>query len=63
MCWTKWRWCWANVVGDKGGAGGFQRNFTIGYSLRFEAGLNPMQDWAQDAEKGRGASTSRARAI
>ena len=55
MRWTEWRWRCANVVGDKGGVGGCQGSLTVGCSLGLEAGLNPMQDWAQDAERGEGS--------
>ena len=52
MCWTeRWR-RWANIVGDEWSGRGSQCSSPVGCWFRLEAGLDPMQDWAQDAEGG-----------
>ena len=39
---TTWRWCGANVIGDKGSARSCQCGDAIGCSLGLEAGLDPV---------------------
>ena len=47
MSWTKWWRRWANVVGDEWSS---KCGPPVGCWPRLEAGLDPMQDWAQDTE-------------